>query len=69
MKKEMKEARFEIRDLEDQVEHLTLSKSRVECELNKLRVESDSLANLLSLCQNIDIPVAPSKSSPKKNKK
>ena len=67
--KELKEARFKIKELEDKVEHITLSKSRVECEVNKLRVESDSLANLLSLRQNIDNPVPPSKSSPKKKKK
>ena len=69
MKKELKEARFKIKKLEDNVEHLTLSKSRVECEVNKLRVESDSLANLLSLRQTIYNHVPPSKSIPKKKKK
>ena len=67
-KKELIKAKRHIKELEERVEHLTLSKTKVECEVGKLRAESDSLASLLSLRQSIENPV-PEKQPPKKKKK
>ena len=65
--KEVKLARRQIKELEDKVENLSLGKARAECEVRSLKVESDSLASLLSMRQNIDNPLP--KQSPKKKKK
>ena len=56
-KKELTKTKDQIKELEERVEKFTLSKSKVECEVGKLRAESDSLASLLSLRQSIDNPV------------
>ena len=65
-KKELIKGKYHIKELEERVEHLTLSKTKVECEVAKLRAERDSQASLLSLCQSIDNPV-PEKQPQKKN--
>ena len=60
-KKELKKLKLENRELKEKVEHLALGKTKVECEVKRLQTECDSLASLLSLRQNIDNPVLPSK--------
>ena len=63
------EAKPKIKELEDKVENRALGKSRLKCEVGRLKAENDTMASLLSLRQNIDHPVPPSKRSPKKTKK
>ena len=67
-KKELTKAKRQIKELQDRVEHLTLGKDRVECEVWKLKAESDSLMSLLSLCQSIDNSVPVKRTLKKKNK-
>ena len=66
--KELKKAKHQVRELQDRVEDLTLGKTKLECEVNSLKAESDSLMSLLSLYQNTNHAVPLSKSSTKKKK-
>ena len=63
--KDLKKLKLEHRELKEKVKHLALGKTKRECEVKRLQTECDSLAGLLSLCQNKNIPVLPSKKKKK----
>ena len=41
------EAKPKIKELEDKVENRALEKSRVKCEVGRLKAENDTMASLL----------------------